>query len=162
MGYLHQKFIRHPIGLILWSRYWSLLKKKIPLISNYLSKIEIECSRKWKRETIYKFRVPVKPKSTYLLSIGWQGMSKCLSILYNGKWLKNIDNNPNITIPIINNLPSSSTPISNALICDKYCCLSQEELICFLIGCPGSLSPLPFSSISSLGAIKPNYYSIDA
>ncbi|KAK1414954.1 hypothetical protein QVD17_30720 [Tagetes erecta] len=92
-------------------------------------------------------------------SVGWRGMSKRFSILYNGKWLKNIDNNPNITIPNINR-SSSSTPTT--IIRDKYCCLSREDVIRFLIGCLGALAPLPLSSISSLGAINPNYCSIEA
>ncbi|KAI3802352.1 hypothetical protein L1987_30483 [Smallanthus sonchifolius] len=91
-------------------------------------------------------------------SIGWRGMSKRFSILYNGKWLKNIDSNPNITIPSINR-SSSSTP---TIIRDKYCCLSREDVIRFLIGCLGALAPLPLSSISSLGAINPDYCSIEA
>ncbi|KAJ0901829.1 putative CBS domain-containing protein [Helianthus annuus] len=92
-------------------------------------------------------------------SIGWRGMSKRFSILYNGKWLKNPDSNPNITIPTINRT-SSSTP--TAIIRDKYCCLSREDVIRFLIGCLGALAPVPLSSISSLGAINPNYCSIEA
>ncbi|XP_076937359.1 CBS domain-containing protein CBSX6-like [Bidens hawaiensis] len=92
-------------------------------------------------------------------SIGWRGMSKRFSILYNGKWLKNIDSNPHITIPNINR-SSSSTPAT--IIRDKYCCLSREDVIRFLIGCLGALAPLPLSSISSLGAINPKYRSIEA
>ncbi|KAK9050467.1 hypothetical protein SSX86_030452 [Deinandra increscens subsp. villosa] len=92
-------------------------------------------------------------------SIGWRGMSKRFSILYNGKWLKNIDSNPNITIPNINR-SSSSTPTT--IIRDKYCCLSREDVIRFLIGCLGALAPLPLSSILSLGAVNPNYCSIEA
>ncbi|KAL8234220.1 hypothetical protein R6Q59_020320 [Mikania micrantha] len=92
-------------------------------------------------------------------SIGWRGMSKRFSILYNGKWLKNIDSNSNITIPNINR-SSSSTPTT--IIRDKYCCLSREDVIRFLIGCLGALAPLPLSSILSLGAINPNYCSIEA
>ncbi|XP_071691222.1 CBS domain-containing protein CBSX6-like [Rutidosis leptorrhynchoides] len=92
-------------------------------------------------------------------SIGWKGMSKRFSILYNGKWLKNIDSNPNITIPNINR-SSPSTP--TAIVRDKYCCLSREDVIRFLIGCLGALAPLPLSSISSLGAINPNYCSIQS
>lgn len=92
-------------------------------------------------------------------SIGWRGMSKRFSILYNGKWLKNIDSNPNITVPNINRT-SSSTPTT--IIRDKFCCLSREDVIRFLIGCLGALAPLPLSSISSLGAVNPNYCSIEA
>ncbi|XP_071714746.1 CBS domain-containing protein CBSX6-like [Rutidosis leptorrhynchoides] len=94
-------------------------------------------------------------------SKGWKGMSKRFSILYNGKWLKNIDTNPNITIPNINR-SSPSTPTPTAINRDKYCCLSREDVIRFLIGCLGALAPLPLSSISSLGAINPNYCSIEA
>lgn len=86
-------------------------------------------------------------------------MSKRFSILYNGKWLKNIDNNPNVTIPNINRSSSSTPP---TIIRDKYCCLSREDVIRFLIGCLGALAPLPLSSISSLGAVNPNYCSIEA
>lgn len=92
-------------------------------------------------------------------SIGWRGMSKRFSILYNGKWLKNIDSNPNIALPNINRT-SSSTPTTISR--DKFCCLSREDVIRFLIGCLGALAPLPLSSISSLGAINPNYCSIEA
>jgi CBS domain-containing protein len=93
-------------------------------------------------------------------SVVWKGMSKRFSILYNGKWLKNIDtssgssNNLNANT----NRPSSSTTI----IRDKFCCLSREDVIRFLIGCLGALAPLPLSSISSLGIINPNYHSIEA
>lgn len=92
-------------------------------------------------------------------SIGWRGMSKRFSILYNGKWLKSIDSNPNITIPSINR---SSTSTPTTIIRDKYCCLSREDVIRFLIGCLGALAPLPLSSISSLGVINSKYCSIDA
>lgn len=86
-------------------------------------------------------------------SMVWKGMSKRFSILYNGKWLKNLD--PSSTA----NRPSTS---STAVIRDKYCCLSREDVIRFLIGCLGALAPLPLSSISALGAIKTNYRSIEA
>ncbi|KAL4574664.1 hypothetical protein LXL04_021500 [Taraxacum kok-saghyz] len=98
-------------------------------------------------------------------SIGWRGMSKRFSILYNGKWLKNIDSNPNLTIPNINRTSSSTTTTPTAtttILRDKFCCLSREDVIRFLIGCLGALAPLPLSSISSLGAINPNYFSIEA
>lgn len=87
-------------------------------------------------------------------SIGWRGMSKRFSILFNGKWLKNIDTNS-----IANaNRPSSSATI----IPDKFCCLSREDIIRFLIGCLGALAPLPLSSISSIGVINPSYCFIEA
>ncbi|XP_059628678.1 CBS domain-containing protein CBSX6 [Cornus florida] len=87
-------------------------------------------------------------------SVGWKGMSKRFSILYNGKWLKHLDSfAPNT------NYPSSSSTTSTP---DRFCCLSREDIIRFLIGCLGALAPLPLSSISSLGAINPDYCFIDA
>uniref|UniRef100_A0A7N0T808 CBS domain-containing protein n=1 Tax=Kalanchoe fedtschenkoi TaxID=63787 RepID=A0A7N0T808_KALFE len=94
-------------------------------------------------------------------SVGWKGMSKRFSILYNGRWLKNIDtssgNNANAILST--NMPSSSYV---SAIRDRFCCLSREDVIRFLIGCLGALAPLPLSSISFLGAINPNYCSIEA
>lgn len=93
-------------------------------------------------------------------SVVWQGMSKRFSILYNGKWLKNIDTSSssnNLTGG--SNRPSSSSTTSAR---DKFCCLSREDVIRFLIGCLGALAPLPLSSISSVGAINSNYSSIEA
>ncbi|CAI9090912.1 OLC1v1025800C1 [Oldenlandia corymbosa var. corymbosa] len=89
-------------------------------------------------------------------SIGWRGVSKRFSVLYHGKWLRNIDSFSNSSA--IMNRPSSST----AIIRDKFCCLSREDVIRFLIGCLGALAPLPLTSISSLGAINPHYSCIEA
>ncbi|XP_031105862.1 CBS domain-containing protein CBSX6 [Ipomoea triloba] len=86
-------------------------------------------------------------------SVVWKGMSKRFSILYNGKWLKNIQTTANA------NQPSSS---ASSITLDKFCCLSREDVIRFVIGCLGALAPLPLSSISFLGAINPNYCSIEA
>ncbi|KAI8005861.1 CBS domain-containing protein CBSX6 [Camellia lanceoleosa] len=88
-------------------------------------------------------------------SVVWKGMSKRFSILYNGKWLKNLDASSSFNT----NRPSAS---STTTIHGKFCCLSREDVIRFLIGCLGALAPLPLSSISFLGAINPNYYSIEA
>ncbi|KAA8533435.1 hypothetical protein F0562_031131 [Nyssa sinensis] len=96
------------------------------------------------------------PKSTV-----WKGMSKRFSILYNGKWLKNLDTSSSNSVnPAANTNRSSSS--STAIIRDKFCCLSREDVARFVIGCLGALAPIPLSSISSLGAINPNYYSIEA
>ncbi|KAK9291864.1 hypothetical protein L1049_019814 [Liquidambar formosana] len=93
-------------------------------------------------------------------SVVWKGMSKRFSILYNGKWLKNLDNSSSSPSCTTNaNRPSSS---STTFIRDKLCCLSREDVIRFIIGCLGALAPLPLSSISSLGAINPKYNSIEA
>ena len=89
-------------------------------------------------------------------SVVWKGMSKRFSILYNGKWLKNLDTSSSFTT----NRPSASS--TTTTIHGKFCCLSREDVIRFLIGCLGALAPLPLSSIFSLGAINPNYYSIEA
>lgn len=82
----------------------------------------------------------------------WRGMSKRFSILYNGRWLKNIPTSPNP------NQPSSSSSSSS----NRFCCLSREDVIRFVIGCLGALAPLPLSSVSALGAINPNYPSLEA
>lgn len=93
-------------------------------------------------------------------SVGWRGVSKRFSVLFNGKWLKNIDaSGGNSSAASINRPSSSSTP---TIIRDKFCCLSREDVIRFLIGCLGALAPLPLTSISSLGAINPNYCYIEA
>ncbi|KAG0502734.1 hypothetical protein HPP92_002806 [Vanilla planifolia] len=81
-------------------------------------------------------------------SIGWKGVSKRFSILYNGKWLKNCD--------------SSAQQLSFALNEGSYCCLSQEDVVRFIIGCLGALAPIPLSSITSLCAINNNYCFIEA
>ncbi|TYI47617.1 hypothetical protein E1A91_D13G186500v1 [Gossypium mustelinum] len=90
----------------------------------------------------------------------WKGMSKRFSILYNGKWLKNIDNGSSNNLIANANRPSSSS--AAAYMRDKFCCLSREDMIRFLIGCLGALAPLPLSSISSLGVVNLNYSSIEA
>ena len=90
----------------------------------------------------------------------WKGMSKRFSILYNGKWLKNIENGSSNNLIANANPPSSSS--TSTYMRDKFCCLSREDIIRFLIGCLGALAPLPLSSISSLGAINLNYSSIEA
>lgn len=92
-------------------------------------------------------------------SVGWRGVSKRFSVLFNGKWLKSIDaSGANSSAASINRPSSSSTTI----IRDKFCCLSREDVIRFLIGCLGALAPLPLTSISTLGAINPNYCYIEA
>ncbi|KAE8679043.1 CBS domain-containing protein CBSX6 [Hibiscus syriacus] len=90
----------------------------------------------------------------------WKGMSKRFSILYNGRWLKNNENSSSSNLIAIANRPSSSS--TSTYMRDKFCCLSREDIIRFLIGCLGALAPLPLSSISSLGAINLDYSSIEA
>ncbi|KAL3520549.1 hypothetical protein ACH5RR_018698 [Cinchona calisaya] len=92
-------------------------------------------------------------------SKGWRGVSKRFSVLYNGKWLKNLDTSGpnNVSSAASINRPSSST----ITIPDKFCCLSREDMLRFLIGCLGALAPLPLSPISSLGAINTNYCHIE-
>lgn len=86
-------------------------------------------------------------------SSGWKGMSKRFSMMYHGKWLKNLETSSN------NPISTAATRIINR---DKFCCLSREDVIRFLIGCLGALAPLPLSSISSLEAVNPNYHFIEA
>lgn len=89
-------------------------------------------------------------------SRGWRVVSKRFSVIYNGKWLKNLDTSgaTNANSAASLNRPSSS---STTTITDKFCCLSREDVLRFLIGCLGALAPLPLTPISSLGAINLNY-----
>ncbi|XVF56469.1 hypothetical protein PTKIN_Ptkin06aG0123500 [Pterospermum kingtungense] len=87
-------------------------------------------------------------------------MSKRFSIVYNGKWLKNVENGSSNNL--ISNVGPPSSSSTSTFMHGKFCCLSREDIIRFLIGCLGALAPLPLSSISSLGAINRNYSSIEA
>ncbi|KAK6911236.1 hypothetical protein RJ641_023329 [Dillenia turbinata] len=90
-------------------------------------------------------------------SVVWKGMSKRFSILYYGKWLKNLEAYNNATSNANRPSSSSTTPVPA-----KFCCLSREDVIRFVIGCLGALAPLPLSSIYSLGVINPNFCSLDS
>jgi len=87
----------------------------------------------------------------------WKCVSKKFSVLYNGKWLKNIETSTSGNNSL--NRPSSSN--ANGLTA-KFCCLSREDITRFLIGCLGALAPIPLTSISALGAINPHFYTIEA
>ncbi|KAI0530742.1 hypothetical protein KFK09_000290 [Dendrobium nobile] len=93
-------------------------------------------------------------------SVTWKGVSKRFSILYNGKWLKNSESSP--TILPTNSCESTNFPSSSLSKENKYCCLSREDVIRFVIGCLGALAPIPLSSISSLATLNTNYYYIEA
>jgi CBS domain len=84
----------------------------------------------------------------------WHGFSKRFSVLYNGRWLKSgvASSNP------ATSTSTSSTPKSFATAFeDKFCSLSREDVVRFLIGCLGALAPIPLTSISSLSVISPNF-----
>jgi len=86
----------------------------------------------------------------------WKGITKRFSVLYNGKWLKNMES----TSP---NAASSSRQLSSSMgLADKFCCLSREDVLRFLIGCLGALAPIPLTQISSLGVINPQYCYVEA
>lgn len=94
-------------------------------------------------------------------SVVWKGMSRRFSMIYYGKWLKN----PETPTSSSNNLPSNvnrTSSSSTAAIRDKFCCLSREDVLRFIIGCLGALAPLPLTSIAALGAINANYRYIEA
>lgn len=92
-------------------------------------------------------------------SVVWRGMSKRFSILYNGKWLKNSENSGSSSgLSADSNRPATSKASSR----DKFCCLSREDVIRFLIGVLGALAPLPLTSISSLGIINVDYNFIES
>lgn len=94
-------------------------------------------------------------------SVAWKGMSKRFSVIYYGKWLKNAEtpsSSSNNLPPNLNRNPSSSSTSMR----DKYCCLSREDVLRFIIGCLGALAPLPLTSIAALGAINSNYSYIES
>ncbi|XP_027351688.1 CBS domain-containing protein CBSX6 [Abrus precatorius] len=94
-------------------------------------------------------------------SVAWKGMSKRFSVIYYGKWLKNNESPSNSS----NNLPANmnrSPSSSSTSIRDKFCCLSREDVLRFIIGCLGALAPLPLTSIAALGAINSNYSYIES
>uniref|UniRef100_A0A0E0JSV9 CBS domain-containing protein n=1 Tax=Oryza punctata TaxID=4537 RepID=A0A0E0JSV9_ORYPU len=86
----------------------------------------------------------------------WRGISKRFSVLYNGKWLKNMEAASPTSASSSRELSSSTSSTY------KFCCLSREDILRFLIGCLGALAPIPLSPISSLGAINPHYRHVDA
>ncbi|XP_043722905.1 CBS domain-containing protein CBSX6-like [Telopea speciosissima] len=88
-------------------------------------------------------------------SVVWKGMSKRFSFLYSGKGIKNLEASGSS-----GSLPSNS-PSTSSYHENRFCCLSREDVLRFIIGRLGTLAPLPLSSISALGAINPNYYHID-
>ncbi|KAJ1269301.1 hypothetical protein BS78_07G201100 [Paspalum vaginatum] len=56
--------------------------------------------------------------------------------------------------------PSPAAP--TAFGCDRYCCLTREDIVRFLINCLGALAPTPLQSISSLGAVNRGYAHVEA
>ncbi|OIW20899.1 hypothetical protein TanjilG_25071 [Lupinus angustifolius] len=94
-------------------------------------------------------------------SVVWKGMSKRFSMVYYGKWLGNGESPSSSN----NNLPSNmnqNRPSSSNVIREKFCCLSREDVLRFIIGCLGALAPLPLTSIAALGAINSSYSHIDS
>lgn len=84
-------------------------------------------------------------------------MSKRFSIIYNGKWLKNIETGSSLTCK--SSFPAIANTTTNT---DKFCCLSREDIARFIICYLGSLNPIPLLSISSLGAITKDYIYTEA
>jgi len=58
------------------------------------------------------------------------------------------------------NRSSSSPPATFG--CDRYCCLTREDIVRFLINCLGALAPTPLQSISSLGDVNRGYAHVEA
>nr|CAB3483606.1 unnamed protein product [Digitaria exilis] len=61
----------------------------------------------------------------------------------------------------LNRSTSSSSP-TPTFGCDRYCCLTREDIVRFLINCLGALAPTPLQSISSLGAVNRGYAHVEA
>ncbi|KAL6661069.1 hypothetical protein ACP70R_000453 [Stipagrostis hirtigluma subsp. patula] len=68
---------------------------------------------------------------------------------------------PRASSPAQNAGRSSPSP-SSTFGCDKYCCLTREDIIRFLINCLGALAPTPLQSVSSLGAVNRGYAHVEA
>ncbi|KAK7243278.1 hypothetical protein RIF29_38071 [Crotalaria pallida] len=94
-------------------------------------------------------------------SVAWKGMSKRFSMIYYGKWLRNSETPSSSSNNLPSNMNRSPSSSSNA-IRDKFCILSREDVLRFIIGCLGALAPLPLTSIAALGAINPNYRYIES
>lgn len=58
--------------------------------------------------------------------------------------------------------PPSMSTTTTAFGCDRYCCLTREDIVRFLINCLGALAPTPLQSISSLGAVNRGYAHVEA
>ncbi|VAH67788.1 unnamed protein product [Triticum turgidum subsp. durum] len=87
----------------------------------------------------------------------WTGITKRFSMLYNGKWMKNSESGSP------SSAGSSSMQLSPFISCtERFCCLSREDILRFLIGCLGALAPIPLSPICTLGAINPHYCHVEA
>lgn len=56
--------------------------------------------------------------------------------------------------------PATRSP-STTLGRDRYCCLTREDIVRFLINCLGALAPIPMQSIASLGAISRAYSHVE-
>lgn len=95
-------------------------------------------------------------------SIVWKGMSKRFSVIYYGKWLKNPESPSSSSNNLPANLNRTTSSSSSTTIRDKFCCLSREDVLRFIIGCLGALAPIPLTSIAALGAINPNYSYIES
>ncbi|CAO2207372.1 unnamed protein product [Urochloa humidicola] len=57
---------------------------------------------------------------------------------------------------------SHRSPAATTFGCDRYCCLTREDIVRFLINCLGALAPTPLQSISSLGAVNRGYAHVEA
>lgn len=87
----------------------------------------------------------------------WTGITKRFSMLYNGKWMKNSESGSP------SSAGSSNMQLSPFISCaERFCCLSREDILRFLIGCLGALAPIPLSPICTLGAINPHYCHVEA
>lgn len=93
-------------------------------------------------------------------SVVWKGTSKRFSVFFHGKWPKTPSNASGSGSPRANSNQTPSSPA--AAIRDKFCCLSREDVMRFLIGCLGALAPIPLTSVRSLGAINPHVHTFEA
>lgn len=60
--------------------------------------------------------------------------------------------------------PFSKSPatLPSMFGCDRYCCLTREDIVRFLINCLGALAPVPMQSLSDLGAVNRGFAVVEA
>ncbi|MED6159992.1 hypothetical protein PIB30_047359 [Stylosanthes scabra] len=90
----------------------------------------------------------------------WKGSCKHFSVVYYSRWLKNMESSKKSSMNVQASSTSSSSRATS--IPNKFCCLSREDVLRFIIGCLGALAPLPLTSMARLGAINSQYSTVEA
>ncbi|KAL1294416.1 hypothetical protein HN51_055195 [Arachis hypogaea] len=92
----------------------------------------------------------------------WKGSCKHFSVVYYSRWLKNIESSNSKQTSMNFQASSTSSPSRVTSIPNKFCCLSREDVLRFIIGYLGALAPLPLTSMAHLGAINSHYNTVES